>query len=498
MGKYVLAIDQGTTSTRALIFNKNSKVISMSQMEISQIHPHNGWVEHDGEEILETVYGVVKNVINKSGLSLNDISAIGITNQRETTILWDKITGKPVYNAIVWQSRQSQAICDDLINRGYLELFKEKTGLLINPYFSMSKIKWILDNVPKAKELLKEDRLLFGTIDTYLAWHLTKEKLHITDATNASRTMLYNINTQMWDDELLEIVGIPKSILPQVKDTSEVYGYVTFKDIDENIEIPLAAIVGDQQASLFGQCCFDGGDLKNTYGTGCFMLMNTKDKVIYSNKGLLTTIAWRINGKVEYALEGSVFIAGSAIQWLRDGLRLFKNSSDCEIYSNRDSSSNGIYFVPAFVGLGTPYWDNDARGAIFGLTRSSSKENFINAAVESIAYQSKDVMEVMQEESGLKIKQLAVDGGASVNDFLMQFQSNILNTKIIRPKCLETTALGAAYLAGLAVGVWKDKEEIKKMRSIEKIFTSKMTEEVREDLYRGWKIAVEATRKFKR
>lgn len=497
MEKYVLSIDQGTTSTRAIIFNKSSDVVGMSQMEFSQIHPHNGWVEQDGEEILETVYGVVKNVINNSGISLKDISSIGITNQRETTILWDKLTGKPVYNAIVWQSRQSQTICDDLIQKGYANLFKQKTGLLINPYFSMSKIKWILDNVPSAGELLKKDRLLFGTIDTFIAWNLSKGKLHITDVSNASRTMLYNINTLQWDQEILDIVGIPTSILPEVRDTSELYGYVTFDDIEAGVEVPLASMVGDQQASLFGQCCFEAGDVKNTYGTGCFMLMNTKDKLIYSDKGLLSTIAWKIKGKVEYALEGSVFIGGSAIQWLRDGLRLFKKSSDCEIYTARDNSSNGVYFVPAFVGLGTPYWDNDARGAMFGITRATTKENIVNATLESIAYQSKDVMEVMQEESKIKIKHLAVDGGASVNDFLMQFQSNILNTKIIRPKCLETTALGAAYLAGLAVEFWKDKEEITKMRSIEKIFTSKMSEPDRQGLYKGWKIAIEATMKFK-
>lgn len=497
MKKYVLSIDQGTTSTRAIIFDKNSNIIASSQMEFSQIHPQNGWVEHDGEEILETVYGVVKNVINKSKLSLKDISAIGITNQRETTILWDKLTGKPVYNAIVWQSRQSQAICDDLIRQGYVDLFQEKTGLLINPYFSLSKIKWILDNVEEARKLLKENRLLFGTIDSFLTFHLTNKKLHITDATNASRTMLYNIKTNEWDEEILEIVGIPKSILPEVRDTSEVYGYVSFNDIDEDVEIPLASIVGDQQASLFGQCCFDAGEIKNTYGTGCFMLMNTKEKLIYSNKGLLTTIAWKINGITEYALEGSVFIAGSAVQWLRDGLRLFRNSKDCEIYTSRNPSSDGVYFVPAFVGLGTPYWDNDARGAMFGITRATSKENIINATLEAIAYQSRDVMDVMQEESSIKIKHLAVDGGASVNDFLMQFQSNIINKNIIRPRCLETTALGAAYLAGLAVGVWQDREEIKKMRSIEKIFTNKMSEEKRNELHRGWKIAIEATRRFK-
>jgi len=497
MEKYVLAIDQGTTSTRAIIFNKKSEVIATSQMEFTQITPHSGWVEHDGEEILETVYGVIKNVLNDSGLSLKDISAIGITNQRETTILWDKVTGKPVYNAIVWQSRQSQAICEDLINKGYQKLFHEKTGLLINPYFSLSKIKWILENVSEATKLLKENRLLFGTIDTFLVWHLSKGKLHITDATNASRTMLYNIKENKWDDEILSITQIPKSILPKVRNTSEVYGYIRLDDIEKDVEVPIASIVGDQQASLFGQCCFSEGDIKNTYGTGCFMLMNTKENLVYSNSGLLTTIAWQIAGKVEYALEGSVFVAGSAVQWLRDGLRFFEKSKDCETYLAKNSSSNGVYFVPAFVGLGTPYWDNDARGAIFGLTRGTTKENLIAATIEAIAYQSKDVMEVMQQEAKVKIKKLAVDGGASVNDYLMQFQANILNTKIIRPRCLETTALGAAYLAGLAVGVWKNKEEIMKMRSIEKIFTNKITDQEREKLYRGWKIAVEATRHFK-
>lgn len=497
MEKYVLAIDQGTTSTRAIIFNKKSDVIASSQMEFSQITPHNGWVEHDGEEILETVYGVVKNVINTSGLSLKDISAIGITNQRETTILWDKVTGKPVYNAIVWQSRQSQSICEDLIKKGYQDLFQKKTGLVINPYFSLSKIMWILENVEEAKKLVKEERLLFGTIDTYLVWHLSKGKLHITDASNASRTLLYNIKENKWDEDILKLTNIPKSILPEVRNTSEIYGYVTFDDIDKDVKVPLASIVGDQQASLFGQCCFSKGDIKNTYGTGCFMLMNTKDNLVYSNTGLLSTIAWQIDGKVEYALEGSVFVAGSAIQWLRDGLRFFEKSGDCEKYLERNNNSSGVYFVPAFVGLGTPYWDNDARGAIFGLTRATTKENIIASTVEAIAYQSKDVMQVMQQEAKIKIKQLAVDGGASINDYLMQFQANILNTKIIRPKCLETTALGAAYLAGLAVGVWKDKDEIIKMRSIEKVFTNKITDQEREKLYRGWKIAVEATRLFK-
>lgn len=498
MKKYILAIDQGTTSSRAIIFNKKTQIIASAQMEFTQICPHNGWVEHDAEEIWETVYQVVKDALNRSRLSLQEIAAIGITNQRETTILWDRRTGKPVYNAIVWQSRQSSEICEDLINKGYLEEFKNKTGLLINPYFSASKIKWIFDHVKGVRKLADQGNLLFGTIDTYLVWKLTNGELHITDASNASRTMLYNINTMEWDQEILDVLNIPRSILPEVVNTSGIYGYASkLKEIDPEANVPIAAIVGDQQASLFGQCCFDCGDLKNTYGTGCFMLMNTKDQKVFSDNGLLTTVAWKLDGKVEYALEGSVFVGGSAVQWLRDGMRLFKQSCDCEIYSDREPSSNGVYVVPAFVGLGTPYWDNDARGAVFGLTRATKKEHFINATIEAIAYQSKDVMEVMKEEAHLEINSLAVDGGASSNNYLMQFQSDILNCKIIRPTQLETTALGAAYLAGLAVGVWKSKEEIKKFHSIEKIFISKMSEEKRNKLYKGWKTAVNATRMFK-
>jgi len=498
MRNYVLAIDQGTTSTRAIIFNKKTEIISQAQMEFSQICPKSGWVEHDPEEIWETVYKNQQETIYKSGLTLKDIAAIGITNQRETTVIWDKKTGKPLYNAIVWQSRQSQAICEDLINRGYTEFFKQKTGLLINPYFSASKIKWILDNVPGAKEKAQEGKALFGTIDTYLVWKLTNGALHITDPSNASRTMLFNINTLNWDQEILDLLEIPMKILPQLKSSSEEYGIATkLWEIDENADVKIASIIGDQQASLFGQCCFDIGDVKNTYGTGCFMLMNTKSKPVFSHHGLLTTVAWTVDGKTEYALEGSVFIAGSAVQWLRDGLRMFKNSKDCEAYAEREPSSNGVYVVPAFVGLGTPYWDNDARGAVFGLTRGTKKEHFINATVESIAFQTKDVMEVMKEESGLQIKSMAVDGGASVNNYLMQFQANLLDCKIMRPVCLETTALGAAYLAGLAVKVWKDKEEIKKFRTIDKIFLSKIDQEKRNQLYHGWQVAVAATRAFK-
>lgn len=498
MKNYVLAIDQGTTSSRAIIFNKQSEVVAKSQMEFSQICPQNGWVEHNPDEIWETVYQLIKETLFKSGLQLKDICAIGITNQRETTVIWDKLTGKPIYNAIVWQSRQSQEICDKLIEDGYEELIHQKTGLVVNPYFSASKIRWILDNVPGSYERAKKGELLFGTIDTYLVWKLTEGKLHITDPSNASRTMLYNIKEMCWDEELLKIMDIPIELLPEVRSNSEIYGVATkLWEIDENVDVPITSIIGDQQASLFGQCCFEIGSIKNTYGTGCFMLMNTKYKPVFSKKGLLTTIAWNIDGKTEYALEGSVFVAGSAIQWLRDGLRMFKQSSDCEDYANRVNSSEGVYVVPAFVGLGTPYWDNDARGAIFGLTRATKKEHFITATIESIAYQSKDLMEVMKEEAKIQISSLGVDGGASVNDYLMQFQSNILNLKLVRPKCLETTALGAAYLAGLAVKMWRDKNEILRYNSVDKIFLNKISDKERDFKYNGWKIAVNATRQFK-
>ncbi|HHU56355.1 MAG TPA: glycerol kinase GlpK [Acholeplasmataceae bacterium] len=495
MKKYVLAIDQGTTSSRAIIFDEKGKNIASSQLEVSLITPKNGWVEQNPEEIWETVYEVVKRVYNKTSV---EITGIGITNQRETTILWDKKTGKPIYNAIVWQSRQSQSICDKLINDGLTDIIKDKTGLLINPYFSASKIMWILENVEGAYEKACRGELLFGTVDTYLVWKLTNGKVHVTDYTNASRTMMFNINTLTWDDELLSIYNIPKAILPKVMPSSMIYGESdTFGSISKSLVLPICSIIGDQQASLFGQCCFDAGDIKNTYGTGCFMLMNTKDKIVKSDYGLLTTIAWGYDGKVEYALEGSVFVAGAAVQWLRDGLRMIEKSGEVEKYSQRTQGSNGVYVVPAFVGLGTPYWDNDARGSVFGITRGTTKEHFINATVESIAFQAKDVMEAMKEDSGLEINSLAVDGGASCNNYLMQFQSDILDCKILRPECLETTALGAAYLAGLATNVWKDKEEIKKLHGINKIFMSKINEETRNKLYKGWKKAVKATRLFK-
>lgn len=498
MKNYVLAIDQGTTSSRAIIFNKASQIVSIAQMEINQICPKSGWVEHNPNEIWETVYAVIKEALFKSGLHLKDISAIGITNQRETTVLWDKKTGKPVYNAIVWQSRQSQKICEQLIADGHSEMIHAKTGLVINPYFSASKVKWIFDNVPGVYERALKGEILFGTIDTFLAWKLTNGTLHITDPSNASRTMLYNINTLEWDQEILDLFKIPRCILPVVRNTSEIYGVASkLWEIDDNANVPIAAIVGDQQASLFGHCCFNIGCLKNTYGTGCFMLMNTKNKPVFSKTGLLTTIAWKIGNEVEYALEGSVFVGGSVIQWLRDNMRLFLKSKDCEAYTERVAGSDGVYFVPAFVGLGTPYWDDDVRGSIFGLTRATKKEHFVAAAVESIAYQSKDLMEVMKEETGIKIDSLAVDGGASVNNYLMQFQANILGLKLIRPACLETTALGAAHLAGLAVKVWVNKEDVIKCHTIDKIFLSNIDTEERERLYTGWKTAIKATREFK-
>lgn len=500
MKKLVLAIDQGTTSSRAIIFNEKGETVTSSQMEVGLICPKSGWVEQDATLIWETVYETIKEVLTKNSVDNSLIKAIGITNQRETTVIWNKETGLPIYNAIVWQSRQSQGICENLIKEGYESLIKEKTGLIINPYFSGTKIKWIMENVSGASLLAKEGKLLFGTIDSYLVWLLTNGALHITDYTNASRTMMYNIHDLCWDDEILNILGIEKSMLPKVVNSSEQYGIATkLHDIDQNLNIPIASIVGDQQSSLFGQCCFNLGDVKNTYGTGCFMLMNTKDKIVKSKNGLLTTIAWGIEGTVEYALEGSVFIGGSAVQWLRDGMKMIDKSGDVEMYSdlNHMPGSNGIYVVPAFVGLGTPYWDNDARGAIFGLTRTSTKGEIINATVESIAYQSKDVMEVMKEDASTKISCLSVDGGASGNDYLIQFQSDILNCKIVRPECLETTALGAAYLAGLATKVWNSKEELKRLHKINKIFMPRINDEERQSLYSGWQKAVKATREFK-
>lgn len=500
MSKYILTIDQGTTSTRAIIFDEKSRIIGLKQMEFLQICPNSGWVEHNPEEIWETTYQVIKGALNNSNLKLSDISGIGITNQRETAVIWNKITGKPVYNAIVWQSRQSQEICDDLIAKGYSDYIQEKTGLIINPYFSASKIKWIFDNVKGVKESALKGELLFGTIDTYLVWKLTEGKVHVTDYSNASRTLLYNIHTLTWDEDLLKLFNIPNNILPTVVDNSGIVGYATaLKQLDDsNYAIPIASMIGDQQAALFGQCCFNIGDAKSTYGTGCFILMNTGEKVINSKNGLLTTIAWKINNKITYALEGSVFVAGSGIQWLRDGLEFFKKSSDCEKFIKSKDPADGVYIVPAFVGLGTPYWDNDVRGAIFGLTRATNKENIIGAMLNAIAFQAKDVMDVMVEELGYQMQYLGVDGGASANNYLMQFQADLLNVKLMKPKCLETTALGATYLAGLATGVYKDIDEIKKMHNTEQVFMSNMSDEVRNEQIENWKKAVEATMKYKK
>ncbi len=498
MKEFIIAIDQGTTSSRAICFNKQGEIIGVAQKEFTQIYPQPGWVEHSPKEILDSVKEVVSEVMIKKNINPRSIAAIGITNQRETTVVWNKETGEPIYNAIVWQSRQTTQICDEIIKKGHEDIIKEKTGLVVNPYFSASKIKWILDNVKGARKLAIEGKLLFGTIDTWLIWNLTAGKVHVTDYSNASRTLLFNINNLTWDDELLAIFDVPKSMMPELRTSSEIYGYAEeLSPWGYDEEIPISGIAGDQQAALFGQCCFDKGDIKNTYGTGCFVLMNTGDKPVYSKNGLLTTIAWNINGKISYALEGSVFVGGSAVQWLRDGLRMFKSAKDSETYATRANSTEGVYVVPAFVGLGTPYWDNEARGAIFGLTRGTTKEHLIRATLESIAYQSKDVIEVMKEEANLKINSLRVDGGATSNNFLMQFQTDILQCEVVLPKILETTALGAAYLAGLAVGFYKDLDEIKTFHSLSKVYQPKLCKDDCDKVYMGWKKAVEATRVFK-
>lgn len=496
MEKYILAIDQGTTSSRAILFNKNGEIVHVAQKEFTQIFPQPGWVEHDANEIWGSVLAVLASVLAESNVKPEQIAGIGITNQRETAVVWDKETGNPVYNAIVWQSRQTADICEDLKAKGYNDLFREKTGLLIDAYFSGTKVKWILDNVEGAREKAEEGKLLFGTIDTWLVWKLSGGKAHVTDYSNASRTLMYNIYDLKWDDELLEILTVPKSMLPEVRPSSEIYAHTASYHFFGQ-EVPIAGIAGDQQAALFGQACYTEGMAKNTYGTGCFMLMNTGEKAVKSNHGLLTTIAWGLNGKVEYALEGSIFVAGSAIQWLRDGLRMFKDAKDSEKYAERVPSTDGVYMVPAFVGLGTPYWDSDVRGAVFGLTRGTTKEHFVRATLESLAYQTKDVLSAMEADSGIALKTLRADGGAVKNNFLMQFQSDILNVPVQRPIVNETTALGAAYLAGLAVGYWENQEEIAKQWAVDKTFEPKMSDEERNKLYEGWKKAVHATMAFK-
>ncbi|MCE0740752.1 glycerol kinase GlpK [Bacillus sp. G16] len=496
METYILSLDQGTTSSRAILFNKEGKIVHSAQKEFTQYFPHPGWVEHNANEIWGSVLAVIATVISESGISASQIAGIGITNQRETAVVWDKDTGNPVYNAIVWQSRQTSGICEELREKGYNDLFREKTGLLIDPYFSGTKVKWILDNVEGARGKAEKGELLFGTIDTWLIWKMSGGKAHVTDYSNASRTLMFNIYDLKWDDELLDILDVPKSMLPEVKPSSQVYAEtVDYHFFGKNI--PIAGAAGDQQSALFGQACFEEGMGKNTYGTGCFMLMNTGEKAIKSEHGLLTTIAWGIDGKVEYALEGSIFVAGSAIQWLRDGLRMFQDSSLSETYAEKVDSTDGVYVVPAFVGLGTPYWDSDVRGSVFGLTRGTTKEHFIRATLESLAYQTKDVLDAMEADSNIQLKTLRVDGGAVKNNFLMQFQGDLLNVPVERPEINETTALGAAYLAGIAVGFWKDRSEIANQWNLDKRFEPELEEEKRNELYTGWQKAVKAAMAFK-
>lgn len=488
--KYVLALDQGTTSSRAVLFDRNGRIVSISQKEFTQIYPNPGWVEHDPAEIWETQLNAVREAI--SNINISEIACIGITNQRETTILWDKNTGLPVYNAIVWQSRQTAEICDDLKKSGLEPYIKENTGLVIDAYFSGTKIKWILDNVEGVREKAKKGDILFGTVDTWLIWNLTGGRVHITDYSNASRTMIYNIKSLKWDEKLLGILNIPREILPEVRQSSEIYGNTGAELFGS--EIPISGIAGDQQAALFGQLCFQEGMVKNTYGTGCFMLMNTGEKIVKSNNGLITTIAWGFGGKVEYALEGSIFVAGASIQWLRDELKIIHDSADSEYFANKVSDTNGVYVVPAFTGLGAPYWDMYARGAIVGLTRGAGRNHIIRATLESIAYQTKDIIEAMIDDSGINLTVLKVDGGASANNFLMQFQSDILNVNIERPDITETTALGAAYLAGLATGFWKSKGEVIQNWNMNRKFKPEMDDDERNILYGGWKKAVERVR----
>ena len=488
--KYIIALDQGTTSSRAILFDKCGNIVSSAQKEFTQIYPKAGWVEHNPMEIWGSQSGVLREVLETTSVRPDEIAAIGITNQRETTVVWDKNTGKPVYNAIVWQCRRTASICDDLKKKGLEESIKSKTGLMIDAYFSATKVKWILDNIEGAREKAENGDLLFGTIDTWLIWNLTRGKVHVTDYSNAARTMLYNIKELKWDEDILKELDIPLCMLPEVKPSSEIYGY-TDEEMLAGAKIPIAGCAGDQQAALFGQTCFEEGSVKNTYGTGCFLLMNTGSKPVESKNGLLTTIAWGVDGKVEYALEGSIFVGGASIQWLRDELRLIYDSGQSEYYANQVEDTNGVYVVPAFTGLGAPYWDMYARGAIFGLTRGAKRGHIVRATLESIAYQTKDVLNAMQEDSKMKLKMLRVDGGASANDFLMKFQADILNVNIDRPKVIETTALGAAYLAGLAVGFYKNKEEIRERYTIEKEFIASMDDRKRNLLYRGWKRAVE-------
>ncbi|HFH8313072.1 TPA: glycerol kinase GlpK [Streptococcus agalactiae] len=493
--KYIMAIDQGTTSSRAIIFNKKGEKIASSQKEFSQIFPQAGWVEHNANQIWNSVQSVIAGAFIESSIKPGQIEAIGITNQRETTVVWDKKTGLPIYNAIVWQSRQTAPIADQLKQEGHTNMIHEKTGLVIDAYFSATKVRWILDHVPGAQERAEKGELLFGTIDTWLVWKLTDGLVHVTDYSNAARTMLYNIKELKWDDEILELLNIPKAMLPEVKSNSEVYGKTTPFHFYGG-EVPISGMAGDQQAALFGQLAFEPGMVKNTYGTGSFIIMNTGEEMQLSQNNLLTTIGYGINGKVHYALEGSIFIAGSAIQWLRDGLRMIETSSESEGLAQSSTSDDEVYVVPAFTGLGAPYWDSNARGSVFGLTRGTSKEDFVKATLQSIAYQVRDVIDTMQVDSGIDIQQLRVDGGAAMNNLLMQFQADILGIDIARAKNLETTALGAAFLAGLSVGYWESMDELKELNATGQLFQATMNESRKEKLYKGWRKAVKATQVF--
>ncbi|MDP1844387.1 MAG: glycerol kinase GlpK [Sediminibacterium sp.] len=494
MQQFILAFDQGTTSSRAIIFDKKGAIVSAAQKEFTQIFPQPGWVEHDANEIWSTQIGVAAEAISKVGLSVKEMAAIGITNQRETTVVWDKATGIPVYNAIVWQDRRTADYCDTLKELGKAALIQQKTGLIIDAYFSATKVKWILDNVAGARAKAERGELLFGTIDSWLVWKLTNGQVHTTDVSNASRTMLFNIHTLQWDIELLSLFDIPAMVLPTVKSSSEIYGYT--QTILTAHNIPIAGIAGDQQAALFGQQCTHPGMVKNTYGTGCFMLMNTGTKPVNSTNNLLTTVAWQINGETQYALEGSVFIAGAVVQWLRDGLKIIRSSAEVEILAAEVESTDGVYIVPAFAGLGAPYWNQHARGTIVGITRGTTNCHIARAAVESIAYQTMDLLKAMEADSGISIKELRVDGGATANNLLMQFQSNLLQTNVIRPTTVETTALGAAYLAGLAVGYWSSIDEIQELWQKERVFTPQMAAAEKDQLAAGWAKAVGAAMSY--
>ncbi|WP_425477542.1 glycerol kinase GlpK [Dyella solisilvae] len=494
--RYILALDQGTTSSRAILFDHVGSVVGSAQREFAQIFPEPGWVEHNPRDILTSVLVTVTELLANTRVELAEIAAIGITNQRETTVVWDRATGQPIHNAIVWQSRQSLGICEQLRREGHEALVRERTGLLIDAYFSATKLRWILDHVDGAQQRAERGELLFGTIDSWLIWNLSGGAAHVTDASNAARTLLYDIHRRQWDDDLLHMLRIPRAMLPELRSSSEVYAHTAPTQFF-GARVPIAGVAGDQQAALFGQGCFAPGMAKNTYGTGCFMLMHTGGQAVPSQHGLLTTIAWQLGDRVDYALEGSIFVAGSVIQWLRDGLRMLGKASDSQAYADRVPSSDGVYMVPAFVGLGAPYWQSDVRGAIFGLSRGTTKEHFVRAALESMAYQSRDVLTAMEADAGIALKELRADGGAIANDFMAQFQSDMLGVPVLRPRVQETTALGAAYLAGLAVGFWKDCDEIAGLWQVDRRFVPSMAERDRERLYRGWQDAVNATMGFR-